>query len=157
VKNLPILMFLGLIWCKILCWAQKSTLYGVWNATESHESPKTEFVSHEIFISRVTYPSIRNFKLNSKKYTLWGLKCNHKSWEPKNLNKFLFLKLMKALDMFSNIKAFGLIHVHRKFNCGYATHFLKHILWRASYYLLLFIIFISYKKTTKKKDYWKIQ
>jgi TRAP-type mannitol/chloroaromatic compound transport system permease large subunit len=25
--------------------------------------------------------------------------------------------------MFSNIKAFGLIHVHRKFNCGYATHF----------------------------------
>jgi hypothetical protein len=24
-------------------------------------SPKTEFVSHEIFISRVTYPSIRNF------------------------------------------------------------------------------------------------
>jgi hypothetical protein len=33
------------------------------------------------------------------------------------------LKLMKALDMFSNIKAFGLIHIHRKFNCGYATHF----------------------------------
>jgi hypothetical protein len=30
---------------------------------------------------------------------------------------------MKTLDMFSNIKAFGLIHVHRKFNCGYATHF----------------------------------
>jgi hypothetical protein len=26
-------------------------------------------VSHEIFISRVTYPSIRNFKLNSKKNT----------------------------------------------------------------------------------------
>jgi hypothetical protein len=57
-----------LIWCKILCWAQKSILYGVWNAT--HESPKTEFVSHEIFISRVTYPSIRNFMLSSKKYTL---------------------------------------------------------------------------------------
>jgi hypothetical protein len=72
VKNLPILMFLGLIWCKILCWAQKSILYGVWNATESHESPKTEFVSHEIFISRVTYPSIRNFKLNSKKVYVMG-------------------------------------------------------------------------------------
>jgi hypothetical protein len=68
VKNLPILMFLGLIWCKILCWAQKSILF--WNATESHESPKTEFVSHEIFISRVTYPSIINFMLSSKKYTL---------------------------------------------------------------------------------------
>jgi hypothetical protein len=66
VKRLPILMFLGLIWCKILCWAQKSILYGVWNATESHESPKTEFVSHEIFISRVTYPLIRNFMLSSK-------------------------------------------------------------------------------------------
>jgi hypothetical protein len=26
--------------------------------------------------------------------------------------------------MFSNIKAlFGFIHVHREFNCGYATHF----------------------------------
>jgi hypothetical protein len=49
VKNLPVFKFLGLIWCKILCWAQKSILYGVWNATESHESPKTEFVSHEIF------------------------------------------------------------------------------------------------------------
>jgi hypothetical protein len=29
VKNLPIFMFLGLIWCKILCWAQKSVFYGV--------------------------------------------------------------------------------------------------------------------------------
>jgi hypothetical protein len=84
VKNLPILSFLGLIWCKILCWAQKSILYGVWNATESHESPKTEFVSHEIFISRVTYPSIRNFMLSSKKCTIWGLKSNRKPLELKN-------------------------------------------------------------------------
>jgi hypothetical protein len=85
--------------------------------------PKTEFVSHEIFISRGTYPSIRNFKWNSKKYALWGLKC-----KPKNLNKFLFLKLMKTFDMFSNIKTFGLIHGHRKFNYGYATHFFEIIL-----------------------------
>jgi hypothetical protein len=49
---------------------------------------KRNIISHEIFISRVTYPSIRNFKLNSKKYTLWGLKSNYKSREPKNLNKF---------------------------------------------------------------------
>jgi hypothetical protein len=40
VKNLPIFMFLGLIWCKILCWVQKSILYGVRNATTNHESPK---------------------------------------------------------------------------------------------------------------------
>jgi hypothetical protein len=71
VKNLPILMFLGLI-CKILCWAQKSILYGVWNATESHESPKTEFVSHEIFISHVTYPSIRNFNWIQKSIRYMG-------------------------------------------------------------------------------------
>jgi hypothetical protein len=90
VKNLSILMFLGLIWCKILCWAKKSILYGFWNVNESSERPKTEFVSHEIFISRVTYPSIRNFMLSSKKYTLWGLKCNHKSWEPKNWTNFNF-------------------------------------------------------------------
>jgi hypothetical protein len=82
VKNLPILMFL--VRCKILCWAQKSILYGVWNATGSHESPKTEFAGHEIFISRVTYPSIRNFMLSSKKYTLRGLQSNRKPLEPKN-------------------------------------------------------------------------
>jgi hypothetical protein len=35
---------------------------------------------------------------------------------------FIF-EIMKTLDMFSNIKAFGLIHVHMKFNCGNATHF----------------------------------
>jgi hypothetical protein len=29
VKYWPILLFLGLIWCKVLCWAQKSTLHGV--------------------------------------------------------------------------------------------------------------------------------
>jgi hypothetical protein len=29
VKYWPILMFFGLIWCKILCWPQKSILYGV--------------------------------------------------------------------------------------------------------------------------------
>jgi hypothetical protein len=40
VKHLLIFMFLGLIWCKILCWTQKSILYGVWNATTNHESPK---------------------------------------------------------------------------------------------------------------------
>jgi hypothetical protein len=45
---------------------------------------KTEFGSHEIFISRVTYPSIRNFMLSSKKYTLWGLKSNQKPLELKN-------------------------------------------------------------------------
>jgi hypothetical protein len=83
VKNLPIFMFFGLIWCKILCWAQKSILYGVWNATGSHESRKTEFVSNEIFKRRVTYPSIRNFMLISKKYTLRGLKSNRKPLELK--------------------------------------------------------------------------
>jgi hypothetical protein len=79
VKSFPILMFLG-CWCKILCWSQKSILYGVWNATGSHESPKTEFVSHEIFISRVTYPS---------EILCWAqksiLKCNREAWEPKNV------------------------------------------------------------------------
>jgi hypothetical protein len=103
LKNLPIFMFLCLIWCKTLCWAQKSILYGVWNATGNHESPKTEFVSQ----------LIRNFKLNSKNYTLWGLKCNHKSWEPKNLNKLKSLKLIKTTDMFSNNKAlFTIIWVY---------------------------------------------
>jgi hypothetical protein len=40
------------------------------SATGSHESPKTEFVSHEIFVSRVTYSSIRNFKLVKKVYVM---------------------------------------------------------------------------------------
>jgi hypothetical protein len=83
VKYWPILLFLGLIWCKILCWAQKSILYGVKSRIGSLWSPKTKFVGHEFFISRVTYPSIRNFMLSSKKYTLWGLKCNRESWRPK--------------------------------------------------------------------------
>jgi hypothetical protein len=74
VKYWPILMFLGLIWCKILYWAQKSILYGVKSPIERLWSPETEFDSHEIFISCV-----------SKKYTLWGLKCNLESWELKNV------------------------------------------------------------------------
>jgi hypothetical protein len=77
-KNLPILIFLGLIWCKILCWAQKSILYWVWNATGSHESPKTKFVSHEI-LSR-TQKSIR--------YGVWNATTNHES--PKIWTNFNF-------------------------------------------------------------------
>jgi hypothetical protein len=34
----------------------------IWRETISYY-PKTEFVSHENFMSRVTYPSIRNFEL----------------------------------------------------------------------------------------------
>jgi hypothetical protein len=48
-----IYQFLGLIWCKILCWTQKNILYGFLSPIERHWSPKTEFVRHEIFISRV--------------------------------------------------------------------------------------------------------
>jgi hypothetical protein len=73
-------MFLGLIWCKILCWAQKSILYWVWNATGSHESPKTKFVSHEIFISRVTYRSeILSWTQKSIRYGVWNGTTNHES------------------------------------------------------------------------------
>jgi hypothetical protein len=40
--------------------------------SENLWSPKTEFVGHEIFISRVTYPSIRNFMLSLKKIYFMG-------------------------------------------------------------------------------------
>jgi hypothetical protein len=50
VKYWPILMFLGLIWCKTLCWAQKSILYGVLSPIESLWSLKTEFFGHEFFV-----------------------------------------------------------------------------------------------------------
>jgi hypothetical protein len=71
VKNLPILMFLGLILCKILCRAQKNILYGVWSPIESLWSPKTEFVSHEIIIELVFFirkkqPTKNCFKSTSK-------------------------------------------------------------------------------------------
>jgi hypothetical protein len=46
----------------------KSILYGAWNAWE----PKNGNWS------RMTYPSIRNFMLSSKKYTLRGLMSNRK-------------------------------------------------------------------------------
>jgi hypothetical protein len=59
-------------------------LYGVLSPIESLWSPKTEFVSPEVFKNRVTYPSIRNFKLSSKKDTLWCLRPNRKQLEPKN-------------------------------------------------------------------------
>jgi hypothetical protein len=45
---------------------------------------KRNLLVMQILISRVTYPSFRNFMLSSKKYTLWGLKSNRKPLEPKN-------------------------------------------------------------------------
>jgi hypothetical protein len=53
--------------------SEKHTL-GVYSPIESHESRKTEYVSHEILIS----PLIRNFVLSSKKYTYFmGSEIQH--------------------------------------------------------------------------------
>jgi hypothetical protein len=43
-----------------------------------------------LIVMKVMWPIHRSEMLSSKKYKLWGLKWNHKSWEPKNLNKFNF-------------------------------------------------------------------
>jgi hypothetical protein len=43
--------------------SSKNVLYGVQSPIESHESPKTEFVSHEIFKSRVTYLNFDTIKV----------------------------------------------------------------------------------------------
>jgi hypothetical protein len=44
-RNLIVMKFVLVVWpiyrSEILCWAQKNILCGVWNATGSHESPKT--------------------------------------------------------------------------------------------------------------------
>jgi hypothetical protein len=58
---------LGLIWCKILCQAQKCVFYKV--PIQSNESPKTEFVGHEIFISRVT--------IHRSEFLCWAQKSIH--------------------------------------------------------------------------------
>jgi hypothetical protein len=84
VKHLPILMFLGLIWCKILCWAQKSILYGVWNATRSHESPKTEFDSLEIFKSHISID--QKFYAELKKVYFKGSKVQSKATRAQKRN-----------------------------------------------------------------------
>jgi hypothetical protein len=102
-----------------------------------------EFVGHEIFISRVTYPSIRNVMLSSKKYTLWGLKCNREVMraqkseiQKSRLKKILYLVLKKLLSVVFiwNWKSFlqlfsklilklVISFMNRKSSCGYATHF----------------------------------
>jgi hypothetical protein len=74
---------------EILSWTQKSTLFGVWNATKNHESPK--------------------------------ISTNFKFWNNKDLTCFQISK--------HYFQSFGIIHVHRKFNCGYATHFFIYKKW----------------------------
>jgi hypothetical protein len=54
-------MVLSLIRRKIVCWAQKSILDEVWNATVSHESPKTWYPNKWCDL-------IKNFILWVKKY-----------------------------------------------------------------------------------------
>jgi hypothetical protein len=79
---------------KILCWAQKSILYGVWNATGSHESPKT---------------------WNSNKSCRKILYLVYK--------KFIFSSFNMDLEIFFTIIHKTVISfMNRKFSCGYATH-----------------------------------
>jgi hypothetical protein len=97
-------------------------------------SSKTEFASHEIFISRVTYPSIINFKLNSKKYTL-GSEMQPQIMRAQKSEQILMFEIIKTTDMFQISKhSFGFIHVHRKFNL---THFL---FYESSVFLFIYFL-----------------
>jgi hypothetical protein len=61
VKNLPIFMFLGLIWCKILCWAQKVYFMGsemLWKKNCSFEFNYPVHPSVGPFVCRSVRPSV---------------------------------------------------------------------------------------------------
>jgi hypothetical protein len=62
---------------------EENLLLGVKNAKISSQSPKTEFGLQNQY-RRVIYPSIVNFILSKKKYTLGGQKGKNKPSEPKN-------------------------------------------------------------------------
>jgi hypothetical protein len=160
VKYWPISIFLGLIWCKILCWAQKNILYGVLSPIESLWSPKPVFVSHEIFISRVTYPSIRNFMLSSKSilYEVWNATGSHESPKTGNSNKsckkILIFSVKNLLSVW-NWKSFlqlssklilklFISFMNRKSNCGYATYFFEGNLVIFDFYCIL-RIFVNFR------------
>jgi hypothetical protein len=97
-RNLLVIKFLQVVWpihrLEILCWAQKSILYGVWNATVMRAQKR------EIQISRV-----KNLIFSVKKLlSVW----NWKSFL--QLYSKLILKLVMSF-------------MNRKSSCGYATHF----------------------------------
>jgi hypothetical protein len=86
VKYWAILMFLGLIWCKIFCWAQKSIPYALPYTKVQSKAMRAQ--KRNLLVMNWINScdlSIRNFMLSSKKYNLRGLKLNRKSWEPKNV------------------------------------------------------------------------
>jgi hypothetical protein len=63
--------------------ARKNILLGVEKLKISLQSPKTEFRLQNKY-GRVTYPSIGNFTISKKRYTLRGQKGKNKPSEPKN-------------------------------------------------------------------------
>jgi hypothetical protein len=83
---------------EILSWAQKNILYGVWNATGSHEGPKT---------------------WNSNK------SCNKNLFSVKKLLLVVFIWNWKSfLQLFSKLILKHVIRfMNKKSSCGYATHF----------------------------------
>jgi hypothetical protein len=76
VKNLPIFMFWA--WFDVKFYAELKKVYFM----VSEMQPRVLRAQKRNLL--VTYPSIRNFMLSSKKYTLRGLKSNRKPLEPKN-------------------------------------------------------------------------
>jgi hypothetical protein len=81
---------------EILCRAQKSVLYGVWNATGSHEGPKTW-----------------NFNKSYKKNLIFSAKKFTFSMELEVFFTIIQQTYSKLVISFMN----------RKSSCGYATHF----------------------------------
>jgi hypothetical protein len=121
VKNLPIFMFLGLIWCKILCWAQKS-LWGL-KCNRASWEPKNGIHQSEILCW--TQKNIR--------YGVWNATTNH--WSPKIWTNFNFEINKDYWHVFKyQSTIFNHLGKFMKFNCGYATHF----------FLLIYFTYLLY-------------
>jgi hypothetical protein len=99
-------------------------------ATGSHGSPKTEFVSHEIFISHVTID--QKFYAELKKVYVMGSEMQPQIMSAQKSEQILIFEIYKELTCFQISKhyfqSFGFINVQRKFNCGYETHFFSRVL-----------------------------
>jgi hypothetical protein len=132
-RNLLVMNFL-VVWpihrSEIVCWAQKSILYGVWNATGSYEGPKTwnsikSCQKNLIFsVKQITFSMELEVFFTIIKQTYSKLVISFMNRKSScGYATHLYLCFFHFWYNFAGLQESTYKIVNRKSSCGYATHF----------------------------------